>query len=132
VNVIRFTTPPHCSGCAATLNFPHPPGTKRRSCLPDPEQLLLLRLVLHPSVQVITSAFSVFSIWAAHQAETSMRCVDPDVAQTVLVFRSELDAAGAASRVGTEFDLANALALLLRLQLITHLTTGDQYHEHTH
>ena len=126
------------------------------AALADPAQLLSLRLVLHPSVHVITSTFSVFSIWAAHQTETSLPCVDPDVAQAALVFRNALavdtlelgagsaafigalqvgqtllDAAGAASQLEPEFDLASALALLLRWQLITHLTTGNQDHEHT-
>ncbi|WPC68468.1 DNA-binding domain-containing protein [Rhodoferax ferrireducens] len=125
--------------------------------LTKPEQLMALRLVLHPSVQVINSAFSVFSIWAAHQAETSIPCIDPDIAQAVLVFRNTLDvhtleiaigvskfisglqsgltlfdAAGAASRADPAFDLSHALALLLRLQLISHLTSTDEHHEHTH
>lgn len=128
-----------------------------QAALADPEQLLSLRLVLHPSMHVITSTFSVFSIWVAHQAETSMPSVDPDIAQAVLVFRNELDvdtlelaaggaafvsalqtgqtlldASGAASRDDAEFDFVNTLALLLRLQLIIQLTTGDQHHEHAH
>ncbi len=127
-----------------------------QQALADPEQLLSLRLVLHPSVHTVTSAFSVLSIWAAHQADSSVPSVDPDVAQAVLVFRNDLDvdmldiapeieafvsalqtgqtlldAADKASQIEPEFDLANALALLLRLQLITHLTTADQHHEHT-
>lgn len=83
--------------------------------------------------------------------------VDPDVAQAVLVFRNGLDvdilelaggtgpfvsalqtgqtvleAAGVASSDDPEFDLSYALALLLRWQLITHLTTGNEHHEHPH
>lgn len=133
------------------------PASALQAALANPQQLLSLRLVLHPSVYTVASAFSVGSIWAAHQAEPHAAPVDPDLAQAVLVFRhglvvdtldmapgieafvsalhtgqTLLEAACAASQVEPEFDLANALALLLRLQLITHLTTGDPHHAHTH
>jgi hypothetical protein len=126
------------------------------NALADPEQLSSLRLVLHPSVRVIDSTFAILSIWAAHQDEASTLSVDPDIAQCVLVHRSELDvnalelatgtgafvsalltgqtlfdAAQAASGLDSEFDLTNALTMLLRLQLITHINTGDTQHEHT-
>jgi len=125
--------------------------------LTKPEQLMSLRLVLHPSVQVIASPFAIFSLWAAHQGVLCISSVDPEQAQTALVFRDALDvdtleitvgiskfvralqsgltlfdAAGAASSADPEFDLSHALAMLLRLQLISHLTTTDEYHEHTH
>ena len=128
-----------------------------QTALTDREQLSSLRLALHPSVNVIDSTFAILSIWAAHQDEASMPSVDPDIGQFVLVYRTGLDvnalefatgtgafvsallagktlldAAQAASSLDTEFDLTNALTLLLRLQLITHLNTGDTYHEHTH
>lgn len=124
--------------------------------LAKPEQMVSLRLVLHPSVQFIASPFAVFSIWAAHQSSQCRSSLDPDVAQAVLVFRNSLDvdtleltagvgqfvrallngqtlldAANAASCGDSEFDLPQCLALLLRLQLITHITIGDEYHEHT-
>ena len=127
------------------------------NALADPEQLSSLRLVLHPSVHVIDSTFAILSIWAAHQGEASTLSVDPDITQCVLVYRSELDvnalelatgtgvlvsalltghtlidAAQAASSMEPEFDLTNALTMLLRLQLITHINTGDTHHEHTH
>lgn len=128
-----------------------------QAALSDPEQLLSLRLVLNPSVHVIDSTFAILAIWTAHQDETSMPSVDPDLSQSVLVYRTGLDvnalelaagtsafvsalltghflidAAQAASMMDREFDLTNALTLLLRLQLITHLNTGDTQHEHTH
>lgn len=128
-----------------------------QAALADPEQLMSLRLVLHPSVHVIQSTFAIFSIWAAHQGAVCASSVDPDVGQSVLVYRAGLDvdtmeltdgtglfvstllavqtladAAQAASSMDPEFDLTNALTLLLRLQLITHLNTGDTHHEHTH
>lgn len=121
-----------------------------QTALADPEQLSSLRLVLHPSVHVIQSKFAIFSIWIAHQDATCMPSVDPDVAQVVLVYRDGLaadtmeltdgtglfvstllagqtllDAAQAASSMHPEFDLTNALTMLLRLKLITHLNTGD-------
>ena len=121
-----------------------------RAALADPEQLMSLRLVLHPSVHVIQSTFAIFSIWAAHQDAACTSSVDPDAAQVVLVYRAGLDvdtmeladgtglfvstllagqtlldAAQAASNAAPEFDLTNALTMLLHLQLITHLKTGD-------
>ncbi|WP_114970830.1 DNA-binding domain-containing protein [Rhodoferax ferrireducens] len=127
------------------------------AALADPETLVSLRLMLHPSVHVINATFAVFSIWAAHQDATRTPPVDPDVAQAVLVFRNGLDvdtlelaagtaqfasalqtgqtvleAAGVASSDDPEFDLSHALALLLRWQLITHLTIGREHHEHPH
>lgn len=120
------------------------------TALADPKQLMSLRLVLHPSVHVIQSTFAIFSIWAAHQDATCTPSVDPDVAQVVLVYRAGLavdtmeltdgtglfvstllagqtllDAAQAASSMHPEFDLTNALTMLLRLKLIIHLNTGD-------
>lgn len=121
-----------------------------QAALADPQQLMSLQLVLHPSVHVIGSSFAIFSVWAAHQGSVSALSVDPDVAQTALVYRDGLDvntmelgagagtfvstllagqtlahAAQAASSLDPEFDLTNALTLLLRLQFITHLKTGD-------
>ena len=121
------------------------------AALADPQQLLSLRLSLHPSVQVIESAFAIFSLWAAHRGALSIAAVDPALAQTVLVFRNGLDvetlelAAGAglfvkalqqgqallvvaqaASSAHEAFDLADTLALLIRLQLITRLTPGEE------
>lgn len=128
-----------------------------QTALADPKQLSSLRVVLHPSVNVIDSTFAILSIWAAHQAEASMPSVDPDIGQFVLVYRTGLDvnaleltagtgefvsavltgyalidAAQAASSMKPDFDLTNALTMLLRLQLITHIITGDTHHEHTH
>lgn len=124
------------------------------AALADPQQLMSLRLSLHPSVQVIESAFAIFSLWAAHQGALSISAVDPALAQTVLVFRNALDvqaleigagagqfvkalqrgqalltAAQVASSANEAFDLADTLALLIRLQLFTHLKTGDNRHD---
>lgn len=127
------------------------------TALADPHQLLSLRLVLHPSVHLIESAFAIFSLWAAHQGALCISTVDPLVAEVALVFRNGLDvdtlalsagaglfigalqrgeplvaAAATASSAEQEFDLAHAMAMLIRFQLITHITTGDKNHEHAH
>ena len=121
-----------------------------QAALTESQQLLSLRLVLHPSVHVIQSSFAIFSVWAAHQGDVGALTIDPDVAQTALVYREGLDvntmelAAGAGAFVSTllggktlaeafhaastldpEVNLTQALTLLLRLQLITHLKTAD-------
>jgi hypothetical protein len=127
-----------------------------QAALADPGQVLSLQLHVHPSVQMIASPFAVVSLWAAHQGALCLTSVDPDVAQTALVFRHGLDvdtlalkagdarfvsalqtgqsllgAAQAAASSDAEFDLSHALALLLRWQLITHITTGEPHREHT-
>lgn len=127
-----------------------------QAALADPETLLSLQLLLHPSVHVMTSPFAIVSLWAAHQGVLDLSSVDPEVGQTALVYRHGLEVdtlelavgvgrfisainAGetlpdAADKVGHDsaFDLTQALALLLRLQLITDITTGDPHHDHTH
>jgi hypothetical protein len=120
------------------------------AALSQPKQLLTLRLVLHPSVAIIESDFAIFSIWAAHQSASHAPCADADHAQAVLVYRAGLevqaqllsvgiarfikalldlkplpDCAHEASQDDPDFDLTSALSLLLRLQIITHLHTGD-------
>lgn len=128
-----------------------------QAALANPQQLLSLRLVLHPSVHVIESPFAVFSLWAAHQEALCISSVDPAVAQTALVFRNGLDvdtleltagagrfvrtlqkghtlaeAAGVAGNHDNEFDLTNAMALLIRSQLIAQITTREHHHEYPH
>lgn len=128
-----------------------------RVALTDPRQLMFLRLALHPGVHVIASKFAVFSLWAAHQGALGISSVDPELAQMALVFRNALevdtlelsaaagmfisavqrgeslmDAAAIASGAHQDFDLANTMALLIRHQLMSGITTGDRNHEHTH
>lgn len=126
------------------------------AALAQPQLLAALRLVLHPSVQVLTSAFAVGSIWAAHQDANGPPVLEPDEAQALLVARHAgavttlplsagaaafvsalqmgqplLEAADTASPRDATFDLTHALALLLRWQLITHITPHP-HHEHPH
>ncbi len=111
-----------------------------QAALADPQQLAALRLGLHPSVQVVASAYAVFSLWAAHRGGEPV--ADVDQPQTTLVLRCGLEveilsisvAAGqficalqngdtllAAASADPALDLPATLALLIRQQLITHL-----------
>lgn len=118
--------------------------------LTDPEALAGLKLQLHPSVHVLQSKYAVWSLWAAHHDLLSIETVNPEVAQTVLVFRRELSvdilslssaeghflaqlmagvglALAADSAVAHDpcFDLATCLANLIQLKLITSISNGD-------
>ena len=112
--------------------------------LNDPESLAELKLKLHPSVQLLASRYAVYSLWAAHQGALSISMLDPELAQSVLIYRRELDvevvnlspaqgqflgqlmaragfasAAQVAAEQDSDFDLAAFLATLIQLQLIT-------------
>lgn len=127
-----------------------------QQALTDPDQLLSLKLDIHPSVHLVRSAFAIYSLWAAHQGEMDITEVDPSAPQNALVYRNGLDvetmelpdaaglficslqqghclveAAGRAAQSYDGFDLATELGLLLRLQLITHIRMGEK-NEHTH
>ena len=103
------------------------------------EDLAELRLVGHPSLGVVRSAYAIVSIWAAHQGEGDLADVDPACAQSALVLRPDHEvlvlalpagadrfilallagqglaqAAAAAAAEDAGFDLPAALALLLR------------------
>lgn len=126
-----------------------------QQALTDPDLLLSLRLDIHPSVSLVRSPFAIYSLWAAHQGAIDITEVDPSAPQNALVYRNGLDvetmelseavslficslqqghclleAVGTAASHG-EFDLATAMGLLLRLQLITHIRTGEK-NDHTH
>lgn len=124
-----------------------------QTALQDPQQLAQLGWTLHPSVQVIDSAFAVLSIWLAHQPLAHEASVDnPDLAQSVLVLRDGLNvhalalspgvgrfivelqrgqpllqAAQTASEQHPEFDLPQALSLLLQWQLVTAMNSGEPH-----
>ncbi len=61
------------------------------STLSVPEQLSRATFVLHPSVQLLSSPFAIFSLWAAHQGALDITQVDPLIAQQVLIFRDGLN-----------------------------------------
>jgi hypothetical protein len=52
-----------------------------------PEQLFAARLILHPSVQTIRSAFPVVTIWAMNSGEAELGPVDLERAEAALVAR---------------------------------------------
>jgi hypothetical protein len=112
--------------------------------LADAERADQLRLVLHPSVKVLGSAFAMVSLWAAHQGEGDLAAIDTDVAEQALVLRQGLEvlvlrlppgapefllalrrgrplaeAAAAALSAAAGFDLSAALALCLGHGAIT-------------
>lgn len=125
--------------------------------LVDTQQLMSLRCSLHPSVQVIGSKHAICSLWTAHQGLLELSSVDPETAQSALVFRNALEveileipaasahfvaalqrgqtlpvAASLAETTDQAFDLAATLARLIRLQLISDINTEAPSHEHTH
>lgn len=57
----------------------------------DPATLADLSVRLHPSVQIVTSAFAVFSLWAAHQGDRDIGDVDPFLPEDALVARPALE-----------------------------------------
>lgn len=123
----------------------------------SPIEFERLQVALHPSVQIISSDFAIASIWAAHQEPLGDEGFDPDGPQHVMVFRHQLNveilplsagdaryvralqggqtllnAAVTASSTQPDFDFPRCLAMLLRLQLFTHLVITDERHEPTH
>ena len=103
------------------------------------EDLGALQCVCHPSTSVVVSPHAIVSLWAAHQGHTDLSAVDPAVPESALVVRPGLDVlvtrlppgadhfitalqagaglADASARAAGEagdFDLPNALALLVR------------------
>jgi hypothetical protein len=120
------------------------------AALADPAALADLKIELHPCVHLLQSPHAVWSLWAAHQGILSIETVNTEEAQTVLIFRQNLDvellhlsaaagyflaqlmagvrlalAADAAAMHNEDFDLGAILAKLMRLQLITNISNGD-------
>nr|WP_315235389.1 DNA-binding domain-containing protein [uncultured Albidiferax sp.] len=120
------------------------PPQALQAALADPQQLPQLRLGLDPSLQLLASPYAICDLWAAHQGLLPMAKIDPYQAQTALVLRNgwevevlEIPAASAAciqalqqgdslltaASVAPTLDLPTTLALLIRQQLITHMST---------
>ena len=114
----------------------------------DPQQLVNMRMALHPSVHLLSSPFAIFSLWAAHQGAHDIGTVDPLLPEQVLLFRDGLDVHALPISAGTrsflarlqagdtlaqaaeaaadtaaqdDFDLAGSMALLLRHPLVCQL-----------
>lgn len=116
------------------------------AALNDHAILPMLRVALHPSLSVLSSASAVVSLWAAHQGSLELSTVAPDRPETALVLRNGLDVevlhipeetgaficelqAGAclgrvaaeAVSIDADFDLASILGLLFQKSAITAL-----------
>lgn len=114
------------------------------AALGDSERLGDLIFQLHASVHVLTSAYGVRSLWAAHQGEQAIEQVVLGAAEHSLVLRQHLDVlvigidaecagfitrllggeafADAAACCGEDFDLGACLALLISHGAITALS----------
>lgn len=116
------------------------------AALAVPERLPVLRLVLHPSLMTFASPYAIVSLWVAHQGGEVSALPDPYQPEAALVLRPELqvrvvridvgthalvralqdgaplgEAASAALSAHADFDLTQALALLIREQAISTL-----------
>ncbi|WP_079201512.1 DUF2063 domain-containing protein [Pseudomonas sp. CC6-YY-74] len=119
--------------------------------LASPDSLASLLLQLHPSCNLLESAFAVVSLWAAHQGALALAEVDPYQAQCALVLRNGLEvevlgirpgdalflqtlqqglplghAAQRALALDAGFDLGACLTYLLRAGAITHCAYDKQ------
>lgn len=115
-----------------------------QAILADPNRLARARLVVHPALREIGSAFAIVSLWAAHQGQGELSRLDLSEPQSAWILRKGLAVevmrvpAGACrfisgTRAGlsfaeaveqtlafdADFDLPTCLALLLREQMIT-------------
>jgi hypothetical protein len=112
------------------------------AALADPQYLSEHSVELHPSLSLLTSAFAVVSIWAAHQQDASLTGIELGHAQHALILRNGLDVEvfviepGASAFIqnlkngqpliqavqsAPAFDLSQILALLISHNAITHL-----------
>ena len=107
--------------------------------LADPQQLPTTRLTLHPACSVLVSEHAIVSLWAAHQGEGRIEDVDLRRAESALLLRDGDEvlvlplslaighflaalAAGAplgeaaeiAAAAGPDFDLTQAIVLLIQ------------------
>jgi hypothetical protein len=114
--------------------------------LADSAALAQLTLVLHPSVHVLASRYAAYALWASHQGAMALESVDPQEAESVLIYRHGLDvllqaitpaqhcfvqqlqvgqplaqAVDDAVVIDADFDLPAILAILIRQQLITQI-----------
>jgi hypothetical protein len=112
------------------------------AALADSQTLSELSVGLHPSLNLLTSAFAVVGIWAAHQQDATLTGIDLHREQHALILRNGLDVEvcliepGAfafihnlqsgqpliqAAQYAPAFDLSRILALLISHNAITHL-----------
>jgi hypothetical protein len=124
------------------------PTSQFAHTLAQPEDLPRLRMRLLPSAVVLRSPYAMVSLWAAHQAEEVARLPDPSQPEAALIVRPDLEvkvllidagthtfihtlqnnaplgeAAGLALKTQANFDLTQALTLLIRERVVSSLTT---------
>lgn len=115
-----------------------------RAVMSSGEDLGALKLVCHPSISVLVSAYAIVSLWAAHQDTSDLSAVNPALPESALVVRPGLDvlvlrlppgaarlvialqsgegladAAALAAAEAADFDLPDVLALLMRNGALT-------------
>jgi hypothetical protein len=110
------------------------------AALADPLALSELTVELHPSLNLLNSAYAVVAIWTAHQQEATLAGIDLNQRQHALVLRNGLDVEVFAIEQGASafiqnlqngqslmqaleaapaFDLSQTLALLISRNAIT-------------
>lgn len=119
--------------------------------LNSPETLGQLHVKLHPSIATLHTPYAVVAIWAAHQGNLQVQSFDPYQPQSTLVLRNGLhvevlavssgcvafirslshgrvlqQAASYALETNPDFDLNQALALLITRGAITHLQPAPE------
>ncbi len=124
------------------------PASEFTQALAQPENLPRLRLHLLPSASLLRSPYAMASLWVAHQAPEVTRLPDPYQPEAVLIIRPDLEVKVLLIDAGThaltqalqndaplaeatalavesqaDFDLTQALALLIRECAIGSLTT---------
>ncbi len=110
----------------------------------DPAQMADIRVALHPSVSIIASSYPIYSIWKVNQSRAPIVPVSPWAGEGVLVARpnyavqvhklvegqaaflkslaegdSFATAATAGSQNVVDFDVAQALSLLINAKIVT-------------
>lgn len=115
------------------------------------EDLAMVRLTLHPSVEAISSSYAVATIWCAHQEDEIPEGLDPDVPEEVLIARPGMEvrvhllppggaafiarlqdgaplgeAAASVAREVPSFDAAQALAVVIAADLVVGVAAGRQ------
>jgi hypothetical protein len=77
--------------------------------LADTDGLPDLRIGLHPSAALLQSRYAIGSLWAAHQGIADISAIDPDVPESVLVIRSDLDVSVICLKEGADVFIAHLL-----------------------
>lgn len=124
------------------------PASQFAQTLAQPEDLPRLRMRLLPSAVLLRSPYAMVSLWAAHQAMEIAHLPDPDQPEAALIVRPDWEvtvlridagthafihalqndaplgeAAALAVETQADFDLTQAISVLIRERAICALTT---------